>query len=113
MRGRRSANGRSAGGRVDRVHVRVDPTSPGWRYTDHAIAYMADLSRRHNARLFVVPITGGQQFDILRNIARRHGIDFVDTTEFLGGPAFLPNDGHFSPEGARRLATTIARALEH
>src|SRR5213594_4738531 len=44
----------SAGGRVNRDQVRVDPTSLGWRYTDHAVAYMAYLSRRHNARLFVV-----------------------------------------------------------
>src|SRR5256886_1844638 len=102
----------SAGRRVDRSQVRVDPTSLGWRYTDHAVAYMAYLSRRHNARLFVVPSTGGRQFEILREIAQRHGASFVDTTEFLSGPAFLPNDGHFSPEGARRLAATIARALE-
>jgi len=102
----------SAGDRVDRDQVRVDPTSLGWRYTDHAIAYMTYLSRRHDARLFVVPITGGRQFEILRDIAQRHGASFVDTTEFLSGPAFLPNDGHVSPEGARRLAATIARNLE-
>jgi hypothetical protein len=91
--------------------VGVDPTSLGWRYTDHAIAYMAHVSRRRGARLVMVPVTTGRQFDILRDIARRHGVDFVDTTEFLAGPAFLPNDGHFSPAGARRLAETLARAL--
>jgi hypothetical protein len=102
----------SAGRRVDRDRVNIDPTSLGWRYTDHAIEYMTYLSRRHNARLFVVPAASGRQFEILREIARRHGASFVDTTEFLRGPAFLPNDGHFSPEGARRLAATIARALD-
>ena len=102
----------SAGRRVDRNQVSVDPASLGWRYTDHAIAYMTSLSRRHDARLFVVPITGGRQFEILQEIARRHGATFVDTTEFMRGPVFLPRDGHFSPEGARRLAATIAHALE-
>ena len=102
----------SAGRRVDRNQVSVDPASLGWRYTDHAIAYMTSLSRRHDARLFVVPITGGRQFEILQEIARRHGATFVDTTEFMQGPVFLPRDGHFSPEGALRLAATIANALE-
>src|SRR5215813_2008617 len=89
-----------AGRRVDPKQVSIDSTSLGWRYTDHAIAYMTSLSRRHDARLFVVPVTGGRQFEILQEIARRHGASFVDTTEFLSGPAFLPRDGHFSPEGA-------------
>jgi hypothetical protein len=102
----------SAGRRVDRKQVSVDPTSLGWRYTDHAIAYMTSLSRRHDARLFVVPISSGREFEILQEIARRHGATFVDTREFMQGPVFLPRDGHFSPEGARRLAATLAHALE-
>jgi hypothetical protein len=100
-----------AGGRVDIGRARVDPTSLGWRYTAHAIAYMRDLSRRHDARFVMVPIARGKQFEILREIAGRHGAIFVDTTEFQRGPVFLPDDGHFSPEGARRLADAIARAL--
>src|SRR2546428_5171814 len=102
----------SAGPRVDRHQGSVDPASLGWRVTDHGLRSLASLSRRHDARLFVVPITGGRQFEILQEIARRHGATFVDTTEFMQGPVFLPRDGHFSPEGARRLAATIAHALE-
>jgi hypothetical protein len=101
----------SAGRRVDFAQVRVDPTSLGWRYTEHAIAYMTHLSRRHGARFVIVPVTTGRQFEILRDIAERRGATFVDTRAFLATSWGLPNDGHFSPEGARRLAGLLASVL--
>ena len=109
--GRLGSAGAAAAPASDLVQGQRDPTSIGWRYTDHAVAYMAHLSRRHRARLLVVPITTGQQFENLRDIAARHDAGFVDTREFLAGRWSLATDGHFSPDGARQLAATIARAL--
>src|SRR3989454_2244790 len=68
----------SAGRRVDRNPVSVDPASLGWRYTDHAISYITSLSRRHDASRLVVPITGRRQIELLPEIAQRHGATFVD-----------------------------------
>jgi hypothetical protein len=103
--------GGGAGGPAEPGPTHLDPTSVGWRYVDHAVAYMAYLSRRHGARLLLVPMSTAPQFEILRDIARRHDVAFLDTRAFLGGGWWLPHDGHFSPEGARQLAATIARAL--
>jgi len=98
----RSAGPAVAGERVDPNHVSVDPASLGWRYTDHAIAYMTSLSRRHDARLFVVPITGGRQFEILQEIA---GVTarLRDTTAFMQAPSSCPAMDISRRRGARRL----------
>src|SRR2546427_8220969 len=54
----------SAGRRVDRNQGSVDPASLGWRYPDHAIAHMTSLGPRPHARLLLVPVPGGRQFEI-------------------------------------------------
>jgi hypothetical protein len=95
----------------DSADVNTDPGSRGWRYTEHAIAYMKSLTDRAGARLLMVPITRGRQLEILRAIAETHGVEFVDTTPLDAGPSFLPGDGHLSPHGARLTAELIAQRL--
>lgn len=92
--------------------VTLDPTSLGWRYTDKAIAYMAELARARGARFVVVPTVSGPQFEILREIAARRHLPFVNTLpDMADASAWLPRDGHLSPHGARRLAELIAEDL--
>jgi hypothetical protein len=86
----------------------TDPSSLGWRYTDHAFAYMKYLTDRAGARLVMVPFTEGRQLAILRDIAARHGIEIIDTAPLFAGPTTLPRDGHLSPYGARVMADLIA-----
>ena len=98
--------------RVDTAIASTDPGSLGWRYTEHAIAYMDHLSRRRGARLLMIPITSGRQLEILLDIAARHGVHVVDTRRLVAtADAFLPNDGHFSPAGARLAAELIAERV--
>ncbi|MGH7343049.1 MAG: hypothetical protein ACREKH_21395, partial [Candidatus Rokuibacteriota bacterium] len=94
--------------RYDPDEVNRDPESLGWRYTAHALAYMKHLSDRAGARLVMVPLARDRQLEILRSIAARHAIDLVDTSALYAGPSFLPNDGHFTPHGARTMADLIA-----
>lgn len=100
------------GRRLDSADVASDPDSLGWRYTAHAIGYMNHVATRAGARLLMAPAATGRQAEILRTIARRQGIDFIDTQRLHEGASFLPNDGHFSPEGARVLAELIAGHIE-
>ena len=90
----------------------TDPSSLGWRYTEHALAYMKWAAERGGARLLEAPVVHGRQLEILRDIAARHGIAMIDTAALHGGPSFLPNDGHLTPHGARTLADLIAAHLE-
>jgi hypothetical protein len=89
----------------------TDPTSLGWRYTAHALAYMQHVASRGGAHFVMAPIADGRQIEILRDIAARHAIDWIDTRP-LGplhvAPSFLPNDGHLSPHGARVMADLTA-----
>jgi hypothetical protein len=95
----------------DVADVSTNPASLGWRYTEHALAYMSHLSSRAGARLVMAPLARGRQLDILREIATRHGIDLVDTARIFEPASFLPNDGHLSPHGARLMAELIAEHL--
>ena len=96
----------------DVANPNTDPTSLGWRYTEHALAYMKFVAERGGARLLEAPVVNGRQLDILRDVADRHGIAIVDTAALFSGPSFLPHDGHLSPHGARTLADLIAAHLE-
>ena len=97
--------------RLDSSDVATDPASLGWRYTEHAIAYMKYRAAGGGARLLMTSIASGRQLEILRGIARAHGIDYIETTD-LGPDSFLPNDGHLPPKGARLMAELIARHIE-
>ncbi len=92
--------------------VSVDPTSLGWRYTEHALFYMKHVADEGGARLLTTTIVQGRQREILRDIAVRAGITFIDAAPLFDGPSFLPNDGHLSPHGARVMADLIAAELE-
>jgi hypothetical protein len=98
--------------RVDLARASVDPQSLGWRYTERALAYMKHLSDKAGARFVMAPYARGRQVEILAAIAARHGIALVDTSALFAGPSFLPNDGHFTPHGARTMADLIAAELE-
>jgi hypothetical protein len=86
----------------------ADPTSLGWRYTEHALAYMKFVAERGGARLLEAPVVHGRQLDILRDVAARNGIAMIDTAALFAAPSFLPNDGHLTPHGARTMADLIA-----
>jgi len=98
--------------RFDPERVSIDPASLGWRYTEHALAYMKHLSNKSGARFVMAPMANGRQLEILRDIAARHAIDLVDPAPLYAGPSFLPNDGHFTPHGARLMADLIAAQLD-
>lgn len=98
--------------RFDPARVRTDPTSLGWRYTEHALAYMKHHAGNAGARFVMAPLAQDRQLEILRGIAARHAIDLVDTVSLYTGPSFLPNDGHFTPHGVRAMADLIAAEIE-
>ncbi len=98
--------------RFDVENASTDPASLGWRYTEHALAYMQHRAERAGARLLEAPFVEGRQLQILRDIAARHAIDLVDTAPVIADRSFLPNDGHLSPHGARVMADLIAAYLE-
>ena len=98
--------------RHDVANVSTDPSSLGWRYTAHALAYMKYLTDRAGARFVMAPYAEGRQLEILRDIAARHGIEIIDTAALFRGPTALPNDGHFTPYGARVMADLIAAHLD-
>lgn len=92
-----------------------DAQSIGWRYTRKAIAYMQYVAERHGARLLVVAITPKEphHHDIIRAIAAELSLPFLDTSAMRGDPSlWLPDDGHFSPKGARRMAEMVAERLQ-
>lgn len=92
--------------------VALDPTSLGWRYTDKAIEYMTTLAAARGARFVVVPVVSGRQYEILRDIAARRHLPFVNTLPDMAESwAWLPRDGHLSPRGAHRLAEMLASYL--
>jgi len=92
--------------------VSVDPTSLGWRYTEHALAYMKHVTARADAELVTTTVAEGRQREIMRDVASRVGVAFVDPEPLFAGPSFLPNDGHLSPHGARLMADLIAAQLQ-
>jgi hypothetical protein len=100
------------GRRANSAEVNADAGSLGWRYTEHALLYMKRRSERAGARFLMAPVAQGRQLEILRGIAARHGIDLVDPTPLFAGASFLPNDGHFTPYGARTLAELTAASIE-
>ena len=89
----------------------TDAASLGWRYTEHALEYMQYAAAKVGGRLLMAPLVQGEQMDILRRIAARHGIDLVDTAPLFEARSFLPNDGHLSPEGSRLMAELIVARL--
>jgi len=97
---------------IDSADISTDPGSLGWRYTEHALAYMKHVAENAGARLLMAPVTEGRQLEILRDIADRYAIDFIDTAKLFAGPSFLPNDPHLSPHGARVMADLIAAHIE-
>jgi hypothetical protein len=100
------------GRRFDVPNPSTDPASLGWRYTEHALAYMKYRAEPAGARLLEAPLVEGRPLSILRDIAARHAIDLVDPAPLFAGPSFLPNDGHLSPHGARVLADLIAAHID-
>jgi hypothetical protein len=94
----------------------TDEQAPGWRYTKKAILYMREVSRRHDARFAIVPITPTtpRHGDILRRFAAEEEIDFIDTSGLTMADTslWLPGDHHFSPAGARRFAELAAAYVE-
>jgi hypothetical protein len=98
--------------RATGVRASADPASLGWRYTEHALAYMNGLAGRAGARFLTVPYVQGRELAILRDVTARTGSDVVDTTRLFTVRWELPGDGHLSPEGARTLADLVAAALE-
>ncbi len=98
--------------RYDSPDPMHDPRSLGWRYTEHALVYMDHVARRGGARFYMAPSAGDRQQAILLAIARRHGLAYIDTNPATRGEWLLPNDGHFSPLGARQLADVIAERFE-
>jgi hypothetical protein len=106
------AEAASRGRRLDVENPSIDPTSLGWRYTEHALAYMKHRAEGAGARLLEAPVVEGRQLQILRDIAARHAIDLVDTRPLFAGPSFLPNDGHLAPHGAGVMADLIAAHIE-
>jgi len=89
-----------------------EESSLAWRYTRKAIVYMREVSRRHDARFAIVPITPNtaRYGDILRRFAAQENIDFIDTSALTMADAslWLPWDGHLSDAGARRFAELAA-----
>ena len=55
--------------------VGTNPASLGWRYTEHALVYMKYVTERSGARFVMAPVAQDRQLEILRGIARRHGIE--------------------------------------
>jgi hypothetical protein len=96
----------------DVANPNADPTSLGWRYTTHALAYMKHLTDRAGARLVMAPFAEGRQLEILRDIAARHRIEIIDTRALFIGPTTLPNDNHFTPYGAQVMADLIVAHLD-
>lgn len=112
-RGLRSAEAAPPAGRTfDVADVNGNSASLGWRFTEHALAYMKYLSERAGARLVMAPYPRDRQFEILRSIAARQDIDLIDTSPLFAGPSFLPNDGHLSPRGARVMADLIGARIQ-
>jgi hypothetical protein len=93
----------------------TDASSLGWRYTIHAIRYMHHRAERGGATLVIVPIIKDRprMRAILEEVAREHGIAILDTSRLSPRDAslWLPQDGHFSPAGARVLARLEAQYL--
>lgn len=98
--------------RYDSADPSIDPRSLGWRYTEHALAYMKHVADRAGARFYTVPVAADRQEAILAAIATRHGIPLIETQGARNGEWMLPEDWHFSPLGARQMADVIARYLE-
>jgi hypothetical protein len=107
-RGGGTASARTANSQA----VNADAGSRGWRYTEHALVYMKRVSEAAGARFLMAPVAEGRHLEIIREIARRHAIDLVDTTPLYAGSSFLPNDGHLSPQGARTMAELTAAYLD-
>ena len=96
----------------DVANPSTDPTSLGWRYTEHALAYMKFMADRGGARLLEIPIAHGRQLDILRDVAARHAIEVIDPAPLFAGPSFLPHDVHLAHHGAGVMADLIAAHIE-
>ncbi len=97
---------------LDSPDPAIDPKALGWRYTEHALVYMRHVAETHHARFLMAPVATDAQLAILRALAARHGIELVDLGPAMADGWLLPNDGHFSPLGARLVAEAIARHLD-
>jgi hypothetical protein len=105
----RRARAPSGPGEADRF----DHRSLEWRYTAKAIDYMRQVAARHGAELVVAPIvpSDGRYREALRAAIAELELPFLDTSAltWADDPSlWLPNDGHFSPAGARRYAEILA-----
>jgi hypothetical protein len=97
-----------------------DEESLEWKFTKKAILYMRHLADRHGARFVMAPITptDRRHYAILSNLAREHGIEFVNTsaiTVVADRSLFLVEDGqsgHFSEKGAHEMAMTVCEYLQ-
>jgi hypothetical protein len=92
-----------------------DEHSLAWRYTKKAILQMKEATERQGAEFIMVPLTWQNRThdDILARLASEHGIIVLDTRSVLasGRSFFLPGDGHFTGEGARAVAESVASFL--
>jgi hypothetical protein len=73
---------------------------------------MNHVAEHAGARLVLAPVAEGRQQEIFRAIAERHAIDPIDTAPLFTGPSFLPNDRHFTAQGARVMADLTTAYLE-
>jgi hypothetical protein len=82
-----------------------------WLYTRHAILQMDYACRKNGARFIIIPITFGQDQYLkpLKDIATRHNIRLIDTHGIESNADYrLPNDGHFSGDGALAIAKIVS-----
>jgi hypothetical protein len=111
------------GFRVDAAHAKapraphesVDEERLGWQYTRHAIRYMQHVAVRQGTALAIVPLTPytSRYRAILEQIAAELGLPVLDTRALTAADAslWLPQDGHLSARGARRLVEIEAEYL--
>lgn len=96
---------------LDRMEAR-----PTIAYIRRALSMMAESSRQANASLVVGHIGRRKKTDwllrrVLRQTSVEQGFHYFETP-VLEGRYRLPNDGHLSEDGHRRLAETLAAYLK-
>lgn len=84
-----------------------------WQYTEKAILQMNQSCNENSSLFVIVPILCiSEQFNTILNISREHNIPFVDTRTIDNVESFrLPNDGHFTGEGALAVANIVAEYI--
>jgi len=95
-----------------------DETSSAWVFQKHKLRLMDELSREHGARFVIAPVTplSSLHHDILKRFSKINGIPFIETYPSLNrqdhAEYYLPEDGHFTEAGARRMAEILDTYLQ-